>query len=174
MWDSVDKALEGLFNLAAKSPQSVKSIFFSDGCKVDCRSIRGTEDYDNSRIPSERITLARNILSRCYGELEQMESFFFLYHYGTMSEYLPQLNLGISLLTGEDIKLVDAVVKGYNTGKATPLAEIANQFELVYSTADNKCRKIRKSLDVIKCDMAANVENILIAEGIVKYLSESA
>lgn len=173
-YNSVDKALEALFNLAAKSPQSVKSIFFSEGCKVDCRSIRETEDYDNSRIPSEQITLARNILSRCYAKLEQMESLFFLYHYGTLNEYLPQLQHGMSILTEESQELIAIVIKGYTIGKATPLAEISKEFNLEYDNANNKCRKIRKKLEILKCDISAKVENILIDENILKYLSESA
>lgn len=174
MFTDVDKCLVYLFNVAAKSPQSVKAIFFSENGKVDCRSIRETEDYDNSRIPTEHITLARNILSRCYGELEQMESLFFLYHYGTLNEYLPQLQQGLSILTGESQELVAIVIKGYTSGKATPLAEIAKLFNLEYNTANNKCRKIRKTLEILKCDISAKIEITLIAEGILKYLSEIA
>lgn len=174
MHNSVDKALEGLFNLAAKSPQGVQAIFFSEGGKVDCRSIRRTEDYDNSRIPSEHITLARNILSQCYAELEQMESLFFLYNYGALKQFLPQLQIGLSILTGESKEIIEVVAEGYRKNEATPLAEVAKRFNIAYENANNKCRKIRKKLDVLKFDIAAKVEDILIDAECLKYLSESA
>ena len=171
MRDSVDKALDDLFNLAAKSPQGIKSIFFSENGKVDCRSIRRTEDYDNSRIPSEPITLARNILSHCYGELEQMEALFFLYYYGALKQYLPQLQIGLSILTGESLQLIEVVAEGYRKNKATPLAEIAKRFNIGYDSANNKCRKIRSRLEVLKSDIAAKIEVILIDAEFLKYLS---
>ena len=79
MWLSVDSALRGLFDIAARRPLSVKTIFFSEKGKIDCRAINVTVNYNASRIPSEQIMLARNTLARCYAELEQMEALFFLY-----------------------------------------------------------------------------------------------
>lgn len=160
---SIDQALKHLFNQAAKHPLAVKGIFFSENGKVDCKSIRSTIDYNNSRIPSEGITLAREVLMRCHSEIdEQMVSLFFMYHYGYLGEYQSQLIDGIALLTKQDTNLIEIVLKGYRQDLATPLAEIAKQFNLSYDTADNYCRKIRKCIAGLHAGVWECVEPILI------------
>lgn len=170
MFRSVDSALYGLFDIAAKSPLTVKSIFFGDGCKVDANSIRKTADYDRSRIPTERITLARETLSRCYDSIdEQLSALFFLYNYGFLNDYGAQLIGGIAILTNEHQELIQSTLTGYRSNRATPIADIAAQHALEYHIANNKCCKIRKSLNRLRGVVWESTEDILLASGYLVY-----
>lgn len=165
--DSVDKALEALFNLAAKSPQSVKQIFFSNGHKVDSNSIRCTIDFNNSQIPAEAITLAWNTVEICKKLLadNQMAFMFFNYRYGYENCYESQLTDGLAILTGESKELAGVVLSGYREGKAAPLAEIATNFEMGYSTADNACRRVRREITKLKNVIRFKTIDLLIDAG---------
>lgn len=170
MFKSVDSALYGLFDIASLHPQSVKSIFFSDGARVDANSIQGTVDYNNSRIPAEKITLARGILSKCYDSIDnQLSALFFLYNYGFLDDYSAPLIGGIVILTNENAELVSLVLKGYRNKKATPLSDIAAQHALDYYRADNICRKIRKQITKFHHDIWESTEDILINSEFLVY-----
>lgn len=168
MFESIDQALKYLFNQAAKHPLAVKKIFFSDGGKVDAQSIRATLDYNNSRIPTESITLARETLSQCYNAIDdQMTSLFFIYYYGYLDGYKAQIIDGLVILTEQQAALIDVVLNGYRNKSATPLSELAKQFNLDYTTADNYCRKIRKHIAKLHAGVWESTEQILIDKELI-------
>lgn len=162
-----DKKLIYLFNLAAKSPLGVKPIFFGDGRKVDSNSIRCTIDFNNSRIPTEAITLAWNTVERCKKLLDdnQMAFMFFHYRYGYEDCYESQLTDGLAILTGECKELAAVVLSGYREAKATPLAEIAAAFEMGYDAANNACRKIRREITKLKNVIRFKIIDLLVDSG---------
>ena len=172
--DPVDIALIRLFNIAAKSPLSVKAIFFGDKKLIDSRSIRPTEDYDNSRIPCEHITLARNTLALCHSKLDvQMESLLFLYYHGTIDGYLPQLREGLSILANIDPYLAQAVIVGYRDG-ATPVADLAMKLNIEYVKANNLCIKARKIINGWHSGIRFLIKDLLIDAGYLEDFAESA
>jgi hypothetical protein len=98
---------------------------------------------------------------------------FFLYHYGTLNEYLPQLQLGLSILTGYSESLIAAVVRGSRDGM-THVAELAIAEGLEYKQTEWQCYKTRKKLILLNHNIEKSIEGVLISESFLSYLSESA
>lgn len=167
MRDSVDKALDDLFNLAALNPLGVKGIYLPAGKGVvDCRSINTTVNNDGSRMPFERTMEAVDILKRCYKKLDQMEAMFFIYYYGAEDSQLMQIVRGVSILADIDELVADHGVKGYRDGMQD-LAELAKRLEIGYKQADYQSGKARKQCAILHQSIHSSVENILMDEKLI-------
>lgn len=162
---SVDSALRYLFNVAAKSPQSVKQIFFTDGSKIDARSIHETHDYDNSRIPTEHITLARNTIKRCYDVLDddKMAGLLFLYYYGYLNEYAPQIIISLQVFCEINPQVALEALRSYRDGE-TDIAGLVGA-NLSHRQAEYQINKAKQKLSEIRLIIWKEVESILYDNG---------
>lgn len=167
-WNSVDNCLTGLFNLASKSSIPLKQIFFPDKHKIDCRTIRNTVDFNSSRMPTEHIVLAREVLARCYSELdnELLRSFLLSYYAHHSSNNLVD-ELTKTLKQNE--LLIRETFESYRDKRKTNIIMLVEFYSDSYDAIEYKARKVRKEIKAIHKEIWDMLEDLLLESGYLVY-----
>ena len=167
-WNSVDNCLFGLFNLAAKSSIPLKQIFFADKQKIDCRTIRQTTDFNTSRMPTENIVLARELLARCYDELnnDMLRSFFLsFYAHNDNQDLIAQL----AKLTKQNELLTRETFESYRDKRRTNIIMLVEFYNGDYDSLEYQTRKVRKEIKAIHKEIWDTLEDVLLESGYLMY-----